>query len=122
MQWKLDKDRAICPQICEQVCLRIALGEFAPGEKLLSVREVALTAGVNPNTVQHSFEILEDKGILYSQRGSGWYVTEDISLAKNTLRSIIEEKTKAYFEAMDSLGLSAEETKKYIEAWGKAQS
>ena len=63
MQWKLDKDRAVCPQICEQVCLRIALGEFAAGEKLLSVREVALAAGVNPNTVQHSFDILERKGM-----------------------------------------------------------
>jgi DNA-binding transcriptional regulator YhcF (GntR family) len=122
MNWKLDKDRAICPQICEQVCLRIALGEFAPGEKLLSVREVALAAGVNPNTVQHSFDILEEKGILYSQRGSGWYATEDISLAKDTLKSMIEEKTKAYFGAMDALGLSAEETKNYIAAWDKAQS
>jgi DNA-binding transcriptional regulator YhcF (GntR family) len=122
MQWKLDKDRAVCPQICEQVCLRIVLGEFAAGEKLLSVREVALAAGVNPNTVQHSFDILEQKGILYSQRGSGWYVTEDISLAKDTLKSMIEEKTKAYFEAMDALGLSVEETKNYIAAWDKNQS
>lgn len=122
MEWKLDKDRAICPQICEQVCMRIALGEFAAGEKLLSVREVALAAGVNPNTVQHSFEILENKGILYSQRGSGWYVCEDTSLAKDTLRSMIEEKTRAYFEAMESLGLSAEETKKYIAAWNDAES
>ena len=122
MEWKLDKDRAICPQICEQVCMRIALGEFAAGEKLLSVREVALAAGVNPNTVQHSFEILENKRILYSQRGSGWYVCEDTSLAKDTLRSMIEEKTRAYFEAMESLGLSAEETKKYIAAWNDAES
>lgn len=122
MEWKLDKDRAICPQICEQVCMRIALGEFAAGEKLLSVREVALAAGVNPNTVQHSFEILENKGILYSQRGSGWYVCEDTSLAKDTLRSMIEEKTRAYFEAMDSLGLSAEETKKYIAAWDTTEN
>ncbi|MBE6608116.1 MAG: GntR family transcriptional regulator [Ruminococcaceae bacterium] len=117
MQWKLDKDRAICPQICEQVCLRIALGEFAPGEKLLSVREVAVAAGVNPNTVQHSFEILEEKGILYSQRGSGWYAAEDISLAKDTLKKMIEEKTKAYFESMNALGLSVEETKKYVKNW-----
>ncbi len=121
MQWKLDKDRAICPQICEQVCLRIALGEFAPGEKLLSVREVALAAGVNPNTVQHSFEILEQKAILYSQRGSGWFVSEDISLAKETLENMIAEKTQAYFAAMDALGLTAEETKKYVENWNDSK-
>ena len=47
MEWKLDKNRAICPQICEQVCLRIALGEFAPGEKLLSVREIRAEDGAS---------------------------------------------------------------------------
>ena len=121
MEWKLDKNRAICPQICEQVCLRIALGEFAPGEKLLSVREVALAAGVNPNTVQHSFEILEQKSILYSQRGSGWFVSEDISAAKRSLDEMIAEKTREYFAAMDALGISREETKKYVENWKDAQ-
>ncbi|MBP3332934.1 MAG: GntR family transcriptional regulator [Clostridia bacterium] len=121
MEWKLDKNRAICPQICEQVCLRIALGEFAPGEKLLSVREVALAAGVNPNTVQHSFEILEQKSILYSQRGSGWFVSEDISAAKRSLDEMIAEKTREYFAAMDALGISGEETKKYVENWKDAQ-
>lgn len=121
MEWKLDKNRAICPQICEQVCLRIALGEFAPGEKLLSVREVALAAGVNPNTVQHSFEILEQKSILYSQRGSGWFVSEDISAAKRSLDEMIAEKTREYFAAMDALGISEEETKKYVENWKDAQ-
>lgn len=121
MEWKLDKSRAICPQICEQVCLRIALGEFAPGEKLLSVREVALAAGVNPNTVQHSFEILEQKSILYSQRGSGWFVSEDISAAKRSLDEMIAEKTREYFAAMDALGISGEETKKYVENWKDAQ-
>jgi DNA-binding transcriptional regulator YhcF (GntR family) len=121
VEWKLDKNRAICPQICEQVCLRIALGEFAPGEKLLSVREVALAAGVNPNTVQHSFEILEQKSILYSQRGSGWFVSEDISAAKRSLDEMIAEKTREYFAAMDALGISGEETKKYVENWKDAQ-
>ena len=59
MQWTLDKSRPICPQICEQICLAVANGEFAAGEKLFSVREVALMLGVNPNTVQKSFEELE---------------------------------------------------------------
>ena len=117
MEWTLDKKRPICPQICEQICVRIARGSFAPGEKLLSVREVAVEAGVNPNTVQHSFEQLEQQGILYSVRGSGWYVGEDISSAKETLQRLIRDKTQDYFTAMETLGMDGSQTKNYVKEW-----
>lgn len=117
MEWVLDKKRPLCPQICEQICVRIACGVFSPGEKLMSVREVAVEAGVNPNTVQHSFEQLEQQGILYSVRGLGWFVDEDTSAAKETLQQLIREKTDAYFAAMSALGLSGEETKNYVKEW-----
>lgn len=117
MEWMLDKVRPLCPQICEQLCLRIALGVFAPGQRLLSVREAALEAGVNPNTVQRSFETLEQQGILYSVRGSGWYVAEDITPAKAALERLREEKTAAYFESMSLLGLDTNATKTYVKEW-----
>lgn len=117
MEWTLDKGRPICPQICEQVCLRIVLGEFKASERLLSVREVALAAGVNPNTVQKSFDVLEAKGILYSQRGSGWFVSEDTHFANEMYAEILREKTAEYFEAMSALGMDAEQTKKYVSEW-----
>lgn len=117
MDWKLDKGRPLCPQIGEQICLRIATGEFQPNERLLSVRDVALAAGVNPNTVQHAFETLEHQGILYSVRGSGWYVTEDITLAKETLQRLLADKTAAYFAAMNALGMTPQQTKTYVEEW-----
>ena len=117
MEWVLDKKRPICPQISEQICVRIARGQYAPGEKLLSVREVAVAAGVNPNTVQHSFELLEQQGILYSVRGSGWYVGEDISFAQQTLQSLIREKTQNYFAAMAALGMDEEATINYVKEW-----
>jgi len=117
MEWTLDKSRPICPQICEQVCLRIVLGEFQAGESLLSVRDVALAAGVNPNTVQKSFDILEEKGILYSQRGSGWFVSEDVASAREMYSEILNEKTAEYFSAMRALGMDHEQTKKYVSEW-----
>ena len=117
MDWVLDKSRAICPQISEQLCMRIACGDFLPNEKLLSVRELAVEAGVNPNTVQHSFEELERLGILYSIRGSGWYVSEDVTAAKEVLEQIKREKTSSYFKTMNILGLDNEAIKKYIEEW-----
>ncbi len=117
MQWTLDKKRPLCPQICEQICVRIACGEFAPGERLLSVREVAVAAGVNPNTVQRAFETLEAQGILYSVRGSGWFVAEDISLCKAALDRLVKEKTAEYFAAMETLGLNPGEIKQYVKEW-----
>lgn len=115
MKWKLDKNRPICPQIKEQICVRIANGEFKPAERLLSVREVAALAGVNPNTVQKSFSELEEIGIISSRRGSGWYVGENADEAKEAVFKIAKEKTKAYIGDMKLLGISSEEIIKYIE-------
>ena len=117
MNWFIDKKRPICPQICEQLCLRIAKGNFEPHQKLLSVREIAVAAGVNPNTVQRSLEELERGGILYSVRGSGWFVSEDITLAKEILSEILTQKTADYFAAMQLLGMNLSEVKKYIQEW-----
>lgn len=117
MEWKLDKNRALCPQISEQLCAFIAKGVFKPNEQLMSVRDIAVAAGVNPNTVQKSLESLAQQGLLYSVRGSGWFVAEDIRAAKDTLNELAEEKTKAYFSDMESLGFSAEETIKFVEEW-----
>ncbi len=117
MKWTLDKAKPLCPQICEQVCLMIALGEFKAGEKMFSVRETAIAAGVNPNTVQKAFEKLEQDGILYSVRGSGWFVSDDISHAKETLDNLVADKTKAYFESLYALGMSADAIKNYVKEW-----
>ncbi len=117
MDWKLDKKRPLCPQICEQLCARIACGELRAGERLLSVREVALEAGVNPNTVQHSFELLEGQGILYSVRGSGWFAAEDTTAATKVLSALRAEKTAAFFAEMNALGLTHEQVKTYVKEW-----
>lgn len=117
MDWIIDKSRPICPQICEQVCVRIAGGVFSPFQKLPSVRELAVDAGVNPNTVQHSLEELERQGILYSIRGSGWFVAKDITLAKKVLHRILAQKTADYFAAMQVLGMDADAVKTYVKEW-----
>ena len=120
LHWELDKNRPLCPQLCEQVCTHIALGHMTPGEKLPSVRELALSAGVNPNTVQKAFDTLESQGILLSQRGSGWYVSEDVSAAKQALERLRIQKTEEYFSAMQALGMTAEETRRYLSQWQNA--
>ena len=117
MKWKLDKNRPICPQICEQLCAHIAAGEFLPKEKLMSVREMAVVTSVNPNTVQHAFAQLEAQGILYSERGSGWYIAADTQAAKDLCQTIAHQKISAFFEDMSTLGLSAEEIQTMVKEW-----
>ncbi len=119
MGWKLDKNRPICPQIGELLSAKIAKGEYKPNERLLSVREVAVVAGVNPNTVQKAFEQLEQKGLIYSVRGLGWFVSDNISLATQTVDELAKEKTKLYLSEMENLGFTLEQTKEYIKEWNK---
>ncbi len=114
MNWMLDKTRPICPQICEIICVAVASKEIAVGGKLLSVREVALEAGVNPNTVQKSYEELERRGVIRSVRCSGWYVNEDIDAAVKEVASLRKKKTEEYLAAMSLLGCSAENVIKYL--------
>jgi len=117
MKWALDKSKPLCPQLCEQVCLNIALGYINGGDKMLSVREAAVDAGVNPNTVQKAFEKLEQDKILYSIRGSGWFVCEDISPAKQTLSALVKEKTQDFFNSLNALGMDNEAIKNYVKEW-----
>lgn len=117
MAWTLDKSQPIAPQIGEQICVQVALGEYTAGERLPSVRETALAAGVNPNTVQHAFEVLEQQGILYSVRGSGWYVAEDTAPAQAALARARQQKTAAFLAAMAALGMTTEDIKNYVKEW-----
>ncbi len=109
MDWRLDKKRPICPQICEKLCVLIASGELGAGERLMSVRDVALNAGVTPNTVQKSFEQLEQQGVIYSKRGSGWYVSDNADIAREMLSGLVHDKTVSYLNDMEALGFGKKE-------------
>lgn len=114
---QLDKNRPVCPQICELLCVDIVGGAYDTDRRLPAVRELAAGWGVNPNTVQKALETLEAQGLLYSVRGSGWYVQEDITRAREVLNDLRYEKTREFFAVMESLGLSAEETREFVKEW-----
>ena len=117
MNWAIDKNRPICPQICEQLCAQIASGEFAPGEKLMSVREVALAAGVNPNTVQRAFTQLEQQGVLHSVRGAGWYISQDANTVQSMQKDLVQETVEDFFRKMHTLGIDPQEVKSIVKEW-----
>lgn len=117
MTWKPNRKLPICPQICEQICVWIAAGQLQPHARLSSVREMALTLDVNPNTVQRSYEQLDQMGVLYSVPGVGWYVSEDTAAVRQIADQLIRQKMTAFFEDMASLGLDEAAVKRYVEEW-----
>ena len=114
MKRELDKNRPICPQICEILCVDMANGTLKSRQKIPSVRELALLFGVNPNTVQKAFEQLEQMGLIYSVRGSGWYVEDNTNKSHDILDSFAKEKKKVYIDQMQSLGFDKDAVLNYI--------
>ena len=122
MPWDLDNDRPIYLQLMEKIRLDIVAGVYKPGDKLPSVRDLALEAAVNPNTMQKALSELEQSGIIYSQRTSGRFVTEDTAMIEHVKEEIAEEKIKEFFKVMNSLGLKPGDTLKLVEKAAKEMS
>ncbi|HEV2355272.1 MAG TPA: GntR family transcriptional regulator, partial [Puia sp.] len=70
-------NEAIYLQIAGLVCENILTGKWLPGEKILSVRDLAVELEVNPNTVMRSYELLQEQGIVFNKRGQGLFVAGD---------------------------------------------
>lgn len=116
MSWKFDNDRPIYAQLLEIIQMQIVSGQYAPGEKLPSVRELAATANVNPNTMQKAFAALEQSGLITTQRASGRTVTEDITMIKAVQNDLAGSHITQFIQKMKELGFTNEEIKHLIEA------
>lgn len=110
MAWDLKSDRPIYAQLIEQILLRIVSGSYPPGGKLPSVRDMAADASVNPNTMQRALAQLESEGILYSQRTSGRFVTEDEEKIMEAKNRLAMDVIKEFLKKMESLGYSKGQT------------
>lgn len=109
MPWKLDSDRPIFLQIIERIQMDIIAGHYKPGDKLPSVRELAQEASVNPNTMQKALSELERTGLVYAQRTSGRFITEDINMIEKLKSQLAEEIVTQFLENMYQLGFQKNE-------------
>lgn len=110
MPWELDNDRPIYLQLMERIQHDIISGVYHPGDKLPSVRDLALDAAVNPNTMQKALSELERCGLVYSQRTSGRFITDDEALLRKMKSELAMEHIREFFSRMHDLGFSDEET------------
>ena len=109
MSWTLDNDRPIYLQLIERIQRDIIAGVYQPGDKLPSVRDLALEAAVNPNTMQKALSELERSGLVYSQRTSGRFITEDTEMLTQMKKELATEHIQEFFQKMEQLGFSRAE-------------
>ncbi|RKI41330.1 GntR family transcriptional regulator [bacterium D16-51] len=109
MEWKFTDDAPIYQQIMDMLKQEIASGELAAGQKLPSVRELALEAGVNPNTMQKALAELEREGLLYSQRTAGRFVADQKEIRDGLQEELMMEYIEVFLKKMKKLGYSIDE-------------
>ncbi|MBW2368418.1 MAG: GntR family transcriptional regulator [Deltaproteobacteria bacterium] len=118
---EFQKQQAIYLQIGESICDSILEGKWAPGEKIPSVREMAVSVEVNPNTVMRTYTDLQEKGIIFNKRGIGFFVSkeaESVILAQEK-QEFIEHVLPRVFRAMSVLNISIDELGKRHQAFTK---
>ena len=119
MDYIFDNERPIFVQLVEKLRIEIVSGKLRPGERIPSVRELALTARVNPNTMQKALAELEKEGLIYTERTNGKFVTDNKELIKKIKRELAEEKVKKYIKDMSNIGITYEEAIQYLQDFQK---
>ena len=116
MAWAFDQTIPIYLQAAHRIRSDIVCGRYSKNEKLPSVREFALTASINPNTIQRAFGILEEEGLVVTQGTAGRFVTADNGVITQARGAIAQQLGKMFAEKMTELGYSAEEAATLIKS------
>lgn len=117
-KFNFDSNRPIYIQLVEQLELYIISGQIAPGERLPSVRDLALQAKVNPNTMQRAFTELEELKLIYTERTNGKFITTDTQLLNRHREHFITDKIQNFIAEMSTLGFDQKTIIKYLKTFG----
>ncbi len=118
MEYIFDNERPIYIQLVEMIRINIVSGKYQKGQKLPSVRELALMMKVNPNTMQKALVELENEKLIYTERTNGKYVTEDEELIEKTKKELAQEKVNNYLRSMENIGINYELAARYLQELG----
>lgn len=114
-------NKAIYLQIAEHICEQIILGVWGLEEKVPSVRDMAVQLEVNPNTVMRTYDLLQQKGIIFNKRGIGFFVSLDsLAQIKEYKKAIfVNEDLPQFFRNIYLLDFTFEELKSRYEVFVK---
>lgn len=116
MKWQFDGRQPIYLQIVDRLRLDIISGAYPPGERLPSVRDLAVEASVNPNTVQRALQELENSGLAESKRNTGRTVTTDVSAIEKSRSEMAERIAREFLSRTSQLGLTKRDVIALIES------
>lgn len=105
----------IYSQLADRIKRQILRGELKPGEKLPSVREMAVQTNVNPNTVQRTYRELEGMNLVETRRGQGTFVTENAAILNELREQMKVQEISAFVKGMREMGYTNEEIKQGLE-------
>lgn len=114
MNFEFDNTIPIYIQLVEQIKMYIISGNIKPGDRLPSVRELALKIQVNPNTVQKALSELEDLKLIYTERTNGKFVTEDKKLIDKLRLEYANSLTNQYISSMKNIGFEKSDVIEYL--------
>lgn len=115
MEYWFDNEKPIYLQLVELLKKEIISGRLGKGQKIPSVRELAVQAKVNPNTIQKALAELERCGLIFTERTNGKFVTEDSELINSFRNDLINEKVESFLKDMINIGVSEDEVTEYLE-------
>ena len=118
MSFEFDNNIPIYIQLVEQLKIAIISGRIKSGERLPSVRELALQTKVNPNTMQKALVELEELKLVYTERTNGKFVTDDEELINKYKEEYAKQLSDKYFISMQNIGYDNKEVIKYLEKLG----
>ena len=116
LEFKVDAQSAVpvYEQIKRAIKLAIVSGNLEEGDKLMSLRELALKLTVNPNTIIKVYDQLENDGFISSRPGAGYYVKFDRPGTRQKEQHLLREITQEYIAEALQLGYSIEDIIKEI--------
>ena len=117
MEWNFRNGIPIYTQIIDEMTMRIASGAYKPGDKVPAVRELAMDAGVNPNTMQRALAELERRGLVYSERTSGRFITNEESVLKDLRTDLARHYFDELTEKLGKIGMDNEDIRSAVVSW-----
>ena len=102
-------------QICDQLYGQILSGDLKADDRLLSVRDLGIELGVNPNTIMRSYETMQAAGIIYNKRGIGYFISSEAKdlVLKQMKEEFINNELPQVIKKMRLLGITDEEFLKF---------
>ena len=114
MAWTFVPNKPVFIQIGEHIKRSIVSGEYPAGSQIPPVRQIALEATVNPNTVQHAFAVLEYEGLIITKGTTGKFVTDNTEIIEKCRKNMAQKVVESFVFNMKLLGFSEKEAAEMV--------